>query len=729
MKTTRITQTIDEDKIAYLLLDKPESSANVLDFLFFEEFNQHLDAIENDSSIKGLVIHSAKKSIFIAGADLTAFNGGDLDEAKITGLISMGQDAFNRLSRLKITTVAAIHGICVGGGLELALACDYRVASHAAATKVGLPEVMLGILPAWGGSTRLPRLIGLPKALAAILSGKLYAAPKARKLGILDGTVHQENLLTQARQWVTRKKRPSIGSQLPSVTRHFIHSAPVSSLLARKVRKDVFSKTLGNYPAPLTALEVVTQGLSGSIEQSLEKERLAFLKLIKTDECKHLVNIFFLQERSKKAQVEKTAEGVWEPSLIKKTAVLGAGVMGAGIVQWLSAKGYPVIWKEINREQLAKGMGTVQKLFSDGVKRKVFSKVAAQQGIDRITPISEDIQLKGVDLVIEAIVEKLEVKQAVFKQLETRVDAPTVLATNTSALSISTIAENLQHPEQLVGIHFFNPVHRMKLVEVVRGKHTAAATLDTALQFVKKIGKLPVVVEDSPGFLVNRVLMPYLIEAVNLFDEGCAVDVLDECMLQFGMPMGPMRLIDEVGLDVAQHVAVDLANRLPHQSNKSDTLQKMLDQGWMGRKSGKGFYVYPKGSKKSVLNTELTGILNHTGSVEYTAEAVVDRMVLAMVNEAARCLEEHVVAAPEDVDFGMIMGTGWAPFRGGPLRYADSLGAETVVTRLQELAKDNGALFKPCQLLQALAKNQSGFYTKDGNSHLTDSKYYNQAAS
>lgn len=729
MKTTRITQTIGKDNIAYLLLDKPESSANVLDVKFFDEFNEHLEAIEKNDSLKGLVIHSAKKAIFVAGADLTSFKDDALDDDKLLGLISMGQEAFNRLSRLKVTTVAAIHGVCLGGGLELALACDYRIASDDKATKLGLPEVMLGILPAWGGSTRLPRLLGLPKALDAIMSGKTYAAKKAKKVGIVDETVHRENLTAQAKRWAGRKKRPEPTSQLPFHIKHFLHLAPVSSLLERKVRGDVLKKTLGNYPAPLMALKVVIQGLGGSIEQSLENEREAFLKLMKTDECNNLVNIFFLQERSKKLQVKTASEVVKNPSLIKNVAVLGAGVMGAGIAQWLSAKGHNVTWKEIDRNQLAKGMATAKKLFNDGAKRRLFTPLEAQQGMDRITPVSEDIDLPHVDLVVEAIVEKLDIKQAVFKQLETRVDKSTLLATNTSALSITEISNGLAHPENLVGIHFFNPVHRMKLVEVVRGKNTSDETLSRALQFVKKIGKLPVIVNDGPGFLVNRILMPYLIEAVNLFDEGCSLEELDKTMLKFGMPMGPMRLLDEVGLDVSQHVAVDLANRLPHQSSESDTLQKMMDKSWMGRKSGKGFYIYEKGSKKTVANEALDALFSGRGSSTLSKEAIIDRMALAMVNEAARCLEEHVVDAPEDVDFGMIMGTGWAPFRGGPLRYADAVGVENVVNKLTALAQEKGALFEPCHLLQSLAKNHSGFYAKDFNSHLTDPEHYNRKAS
>ena len=703
LKTSRITQS-HEDAIAFLSLNKPRSSANVLDIKFFAELNEHLDLIEQDSAIKGVILHSAKPAIFVAGADLNAFNKQTLDPDALKEMIQMGQSAFNRVKSLQATTVAAIHGVCLGGGLELALACDYRIVSHASATKLGLPEVKLGILPAWGGSTRLPRLIGLPKALAAILSGKVYSAKQAVRIGMADHAVHKENLLERSRSLAAKTKPKS--RKLPLLFPYSMHSALGKRLIAHKARVDLLKKTRGHYPAPLEALDVIVNGLGEPEERALVREQDGFLKLIQTDTCKNLVNIFFLQERSKKQHIKSEQESL----PVNKTMVLGAGVMGAGITQWLSSKKIPVIWKEIDGAQLARGLRQVESIFKNGVRRRKFTALQAQQGLDRITPIAKEIPLKQVDLVIEAIVEKLDIKQAVLKQLETQISPSTVLATNTSALSLTAMGEGLTHPERLVGIHFFNPVHRMQLVEIVQGESTSDYAMATALQFVKSIGKLPVVVQDSPGFLVNRILMPYLMEAVQLLDEGHSISDIDSAMLDFGMPMGPLRLIDEVGLDVAQHVAKDLCQRLPHLDSPSTTLQTLLDSKHLGRKSGSGFYCYHDNGKTSA---HAAAILNPTTVFEpSSSESLAERMVLAMVNEAARCLEEKVVRTPEDVDFGMILGTGWAPFRGGPLRYADRIGADSIVKKLHTLEQAHGALFRPAAHLEKLAHTQRGFYPK-----------------
>ena len=381
--------------------------------------------------------------------------------------------------------------------------------------------------------------------------------------------------------------------------------------------------------------------------------------------------------------------------------------MGAGIAQWLSARGIRVLLKDIGPEFLAKGMQSIAKVYRDATKRKVFSEVEAQSGFDRVVPVYEDVPLRYVDLVIEAAIEKLDLKQQIFSQLDPKLSPDVVLATNTSALSIDAIAASVQHPERVVGIHFFNPVHRMQLVEIVRGTKTNGATLDAALRFVKSIGKLPVLVRDSPGFLVNRILLPYMVEAIRLFTEGYRVQKIDRVMTEFGMPMGPLRLADEVGLDVSAHVATDLSNRVSHLPPLHDVVPKMIAKGWLGCKSGKGFYEYSSSSERP--NPQL-GELQPAEPTTVNEGDLRDRLTLIMVNEAARTLEEHVVDAPEDVDFGMIMGTGWAPFRGGPIRFADTLSISTVVSRLNSLADRVGTYFQPCRLLADMANRGGTFY-------------------
>ena len=411
-----------------------------------------------------------------------------------------------------------------------------------------------------------------------------------------------------------------------------------------------------------------------------------------------VANKFFLQERSKKTPGDKDFK-------VTNAAVIGAGVMGAGIAQWISSRGIKVLLKDIKPEFVAKGIASISKLYSAAVSKRVMTKAEASAKLDGVTPITKSLPMKQVDLVVEAAIEKLDIKQNLFAELETLVRDDTILATNTSALSIVDIAEKMEHKERLVGIHYFNPVHKMKLVEVVRGECTSDETILKATQFVKKTGKLPVVVKDSPGFLVNRILMPYLIEAVHLASSSVDIERVDKLLRKFGMPMGPFRLIDEVGGDVCQHVADDLLNRLSTKFPNSDTLRDLIDAGNLGKKSGKGFYKYSSG-KSSGTNSDIpTSTLN----VTYTDDEIVDRLILIMVNEAVRCLEEGVVESPKDVDFGMIMGTGWAPFRGGPISYCDNEGAKNVVERLQKLAK-NDKYFAPCDMLLEYAEKDKKFY-------------------
>jgi 3-hydroxyacyl-CoA dehydrogenase/enoyl-CoA hydratase/3-hydroxybutyryl-CoA epimerase len=384
--------------------------------------------------------------------------------------------------------------------------------------------------------------------------------------------------------------------------------------------------------------------------------------------------------------------------------------MGAGITQWLSSHGIRIVLKDVGPGPLGKGMHSIAKLYSDAIKRHLFSETEARNGIDRILPVYEEIPLRGIDLVIEAAVEQLELKQHIFAGLESKVAADTVLASNTSSLSIDAIAASLQHPERVVGIHFFNPVHRMQLAEIVRGSKTNATTLNAAIQFTKQIGKLPVLVNDSPGFLVNRILLPYIGEAVRLFADGYRLDSIDRVMLEFGMPMGPLRLTDEVGLDVVERVAKELTTRVRHHGPLDGTVEKMIAKGWLGRKSGRGFYDY-SGTDKEIVNSQVSD-LQPPEPVNVIEEELRDRLVLSMINEAARTIEEKVVSAPEDVDFGMIMGTGWAPFRGGPLRYADHIGIATVVSRLNALRERVGQYFEPCTLLTDMTNRGATFYAK-----------------
>ena len=698
-----IRREVSNAGVATLIFDREGSPANVFDQATMDELNNHLDFLESDKSLTGLVICSAKKRIFIAGADLNTFAKESAEN--ISAAIEHGQKTFDRIARLQYPTVAAIHGAALGGGLEVTLACDYRIASSDASTKIGLPETGLGILPGWGGLTRLPKLIGLRSALEAIMTGRQYSAEQALEVGFVDSVVFAEKLRSAAVEKITQ---PGIGKRSDKM--HLSNRPPISRLIKSEAEKRALARTRGNYPAPLKALEVACLSVEVPHEQSLLNERTAFVELAQTETAQNLIRGFFLQQRYQKLKLPKELESAPLPPVkpVNRTLVVGAGHMGAGIAQWLSSRGIRVLLKDVAPEPLGKGMQSISKIYADAVKRGLFSETEARNAFDQILPITEDIPLRDIDLAIEAAVEQLAVKQQIFADLESKVAPEVVLASNTSSLSINAIAASLQHPERVVGFHFFNPVHRMQLVEIVRGSKTNATTLNAAIQFAKQIGKVPVLVNDSPGFVVDRILLPYFAEAFRMFAEGHRVETIDRTMLQFGMPMGPLRLADEIGLDMAEYVDKSLTERLTHTGPRNDTLEKLIAKGWIGRKGGRGFYIYADTSEGKP-NPQI-GEFQPGTPANVSEDDLRDRLVLSMINEAARTLEEKVVNAPEDVDFAMITGTGWAPFRGGPLRYADHLGIAAVVSRLNSLRDRVGPHFEPCALLTDMVNRGATFY-------------------
>ncbi len=685
-----IRREMSGDGVCVLTFDRPESGANIFDAATMESLREHLDAIENDASLKGVIVTSAKKSIFIAGADLQTLLR-QAQTGELRDFIAEGQRVFNRLAALKVPTVAAIHGACAGGGYEITLACDHRVASNDPATKIGLPETTLGLLPAWGGATRLPRLIGLGAAADVILKGKLHAADEALKIGLVDEVVPPDQLMAAARARLVNGKRemtapPKVDVQVP------------------------FPK--GHNPAPRRALDVMNAGIDLSIEESLKLEADGIVELAETEATQNLIRNFFLGDKFRKGASKTKHEK------FTHAAVIGAGVMGSGIAQWLSSRGVSVILRDVSTEQLDRGLGNIEKTYVDAVKRGLMSEEKATQGRARIVASSQGGEMRDVQIVIEAASEKVAIKNQIFADLAAQTPETAILATNTSALSISDLGATTGQAGRVIGLHFFNPVSRMKLVEVVVGKETAPETVDRALAFTRQIAKLPVVVQDSPGFLVNRVLFPYLLDAAEMFELGVDAKEMDDALVAWGMPMGPLRLIDEIGVDITVDIADTLEKAFGRRNHAAAVLHWLRDGKMLGRKTGSGFYSYEEKSQtpneslvqwRTALHGDVEGPETKR-ALPNGAEEITNRLMLLMVNEAARCLEEKVVAAPEDADFGMMMGTGFAPFRGGPLRFADHFGLKEVVAQLDALQSQAGEKFAPCDLLRQHAENGTKFY-------------------
>jgi 3-hydroxyacyl-CoA dehydrogenase/enoyl-CoA hydratase/3-hydroxybutyryl-CoA epimerase len=693
-----ISRIIDAQGICTLTFDRRGSAANVLDRDTLLELDAHLDFIGGSPNVRGLLLTSAKPNIFVAGADVHALAGmadrpASAPAPELEELLGLGQRVFNRLAGLNVPVVAAIHGACLGGGCELALACGHRIASDDGATRIGLPETQLGILPAWGGCTRLPRLVGLSAALKMILGGKPVRARDALSAGLVDELVPREHLLGVARERLLRGLPARSGAGALDL----IKAPVVRTLTARELA----DKSRGNYPALFEALEVITRGIGKSVTESLEMEQAAFLRLVRTPACRNLLRLFVLKERARKSVLAPTS--IAPP--VSRCAVIGAGVMGAGIAQALSARGLSVVLREVNLEQLAEGMAGIAELYHQAERRGLMTAHEARAGLDRVFPAATDVPLRGVDLVIEAVSERIALKKDVFRCLAAQTRPDTILATNTSALSVAEIAAATNCPARVVGLHFFNPVHRMELVEVVAPPTASPETVARAVSFARQIGKVPVVVRDSPGFIVNRVLMPYLVEAAQLCEAGAPIRDIDNAMLDFGMPMGPLRLLDEIGLDVALHVAGTLAQHFPDRVALPDLVRELVQNEELGRKSGRGFYVHEGGEARVPM------LHAPHKSGHFSADELQQRMVLLMVNEAARCVEEGVACAA-DVDLAMVLGTGFAPFRGGPLSYADGVGCKAVAAALHHLAAGD-ARFRPCDLIGSLAAKGGTFHGKE----------------
>lgn len=686
--------------LAVVWFDLPGEKVNKFSSEVMMEFSSIVDELEGATDIKRVVLASAKPGIFIAGADVTEFSkAASPEQAK--EYTRFGQQVFHRFSKLRQVTVAAINGACLGGGCEISISCDWRVMSDSPKAQIGLPEVKLGIFPAWGGTTKLPRLIGLPAALDIILNGKTVDGKRAKRMGLVDEVAPAPILLEVAKSFSAKGKRRGA-----TQTKFYIESNPLArKVIFGKARKAVLAQTHGHYPAPLKALDVMEYGMSAGVDRGLQREVDEVVPLIMGDVAQNLVRLFFMMEDAKKERFDA------KPAEVIEAGVLGAGVMGGGIAQLIADKTEAnVRMRDINWQAIAGGMKAAARIWKRKLERRRMTKSDMQRKLARITATTDWSGFERCEVAVEAVVENVDIKRQVLAEFEGIEKPGAVFATNTSTIPITQIAANAKHPENVVGMHFFNPVDRMPLVEVIRGEKSSEQALVTVANFARKLGKTVVYCNDGPGFVVNRILGPYMNESGFLLEEGNTIESIDKAMVDFGMPMGPAALLDEVGIDVAAKVAKILSGAFGERMEPSHVVEKLYADGRHGKKNGKGLYLYSADGKRQGPDPSVYKVLGLTSTHPADPKAVVERMLLAMINEAALILDERIVASAPELDLAMIMGTGFPPFRGGLLRYADALGLPYILARLDELSSKYGKRFLATAPLRRLAQGDGKFY-------------------
>ncbi len=701
-----------EDGIVELNFDLEGESVNKFNRLTVEELGAAAQAMKADSSIKGMIVTSAK-SVFIVGADITEFGElFTLSEEEIAGWCIKSNQAFNAIEDLPFPTVTAMNGIALGGGLEMCLATDFRVMSTAA--QCGLPEAKLGLYPGFGGTVRMPRIVGVDNAVEWIAAGGQHKPEKALKDGVVDAVVEPEKLRDAALSLVKDCIAGKIDYRAKRQEKlEPLKLPPMENMMAFQTCSAMVMQQAGrNYPAPMAAVQTMQQHAGMTRDKALEVEAKGFAKVATTSVADSLIGLFLND------QILKKVASKWEKQAkpVNLAAVLGAGIMGGGIAFQSASKGTPIIMKDINEPALELGMSEATKLLAKRVERKKMQPAKMGQVLSSIRPTLNYGDFQSVDIVVEAVVENVKVKQSVLADVEKQVKDGTILASNTSTISITKLAEALQKPENFVGMHFFNPVHMMPLVEVIRGEKSSDEAVATTVAYAKKMGKTPVVVNDCPGFLVNRVLFPYFGGFGMILRDGADFQKVDKVMERFGWPMGPAYLMDVVGIDTGVHAAEVMAEGFPErmQYDHKDASEVMFENKRYGQKNGVGFYKYEtdkKGKPKKVVDeTTYELIKPHVAAPkEFEDQKIIDRLMIPMCLELVRCLEENIVSSVADADMALIMGIGFPPFRGGALKYIDSIGVKAFV-ELCDQYKDLGPLYEPTAKLREMAANGESFY-------------------
>ena len=708
-----ISVSLLEDGIAKLNYDNQTESVNKFDQATIKEFGEAVTALEQSSDVKGLIVTSGKK-VFIAGADITEFVGNfKKPEAEIASWVLDINKTFNRFEDLPFPKVAAINGASMGGGTEMTLVCDYRVMSDKAS--IGLPEVKLGIFPGFGGSVRLPRIIGIDNALEIIATGEAQKPAAALKVGMVDAVVAADHLEASAIDLVKK----CIAGDLDWKARHDEKINPVKlnaleqAMAFNSAKGVLFSKANpAQYPAPKIALESIEKHVNLPRDKALEIESAGFAKAAKTPQAESLVGLFLNDQAVRKLAKTHSAKA----HDIKEAAVLGAGIMGGGIAYQAASKGLPIIMKDIKAEQLDLGMREASKHLSSGMARGKVTPAQMGETLSRIRPTLNYGDFGETDIVIEAVVENPKVKHAVLKEVEGLVKDNCILASNTSTISITYLASVLERPENFVGMHFFNPVHRMPLVEVIRGEKSSEEAVATTVALAQKMGKVPVVVNDCPGFLVNRVLFPYFGAFDLLIKQGADFVQIDKVMEKFGWPMGPAYLMDVVGIDTGVHGAEVMAEGFPDRMKPDYKVsgQILFEANRLGQKNGVGFYKYEtdkKGKPVKTADPQTVELLKPfiDAPKQFEDQEIIDRLMIALCNETVRCLEDNIVSTPAEADMAMIMGIGFPPFRGGPCRYIDQIGLQNYLALCDKYAS-LGKAYEAPQMIRDMAANGKTFY-------------------
>ena len=707
-----ITVKALEGGIVELNFDLKGESVNKFNRLTLNELRQAVDTIKADGSIKGVIVTSGK-DVFIVGADITEFvdNFKLPDEELVAGNLEANK-IFSDFEDLGVPTVAAINGIALGGGLEMCLAADFRVASETA--RIGLPEVKLGIYPGFGGTVRLPRLIGTDNAIEWIASGKENSAADALKVSAVDAVVKPELLKDAALDLVKRAVSGELdykAKRQPKLEKLKLNA--IEQMMAFETAKGFVAGQAGpNYPAPVEAIKTIQKAASFGRDKALEVEATGFVKLAKTPVAASLIGLFLNdQELKKKAKdYDKQAKDV------KMAAVLGAGIMGGGIAYQSAVKGTPILMKDIREEAIELGLGEASKLLGKRVEKGKLTPAKMAEALNAIRPTLSYGDFANVDIVVEAVVENPKVKQSVLAEVEGAVKEDAILASNTSTISISLLAQALKRPQNFVGMHFFNPVHMMPLVEVIRGEKSGETAIATTVAYAKKMGKTPIVVNDCPGFLVNRVLFPYFGGFAKLVSAGVDFVRIDKVMEKFGWPMGPAYLMDVVGIDTGHHGRDVMAEGFPDRmkDDRKSAIDALYEAKRLGQKNGKGFYVYEtdkRGKPKKVFDESVLEVLAPIvyEKREVTDEDIINFMMIPLCLETVRCLEDGIVDTAAEADMGLIYGIGFPPFRGGALRYIDSVGVAEFVALADQYA-DLGPLYHPTEKLREMAKNGQKFF-------------------